>query len=246
VPSLVVSYLLKVAGTLPETAPARALSHIVSSQVSRHIVWDWNGTLLDDLHVVIEAVNRSIGLLGMDPIDEDAYRDHFTRPVRYFYDSLLGRVITDLEWERLNEGFHEHYYTLVPAARLAPDATEALRSAEESGWGQSLLSMSPQPYLEWVVAAVGIGDHFELIDGLSGPTGGTKAEHLEGHLATLALDPSATVVIGDTPDDASAARHVGAAVILYDGGSHHLPALEELGVPIAHTLIEAVELAGGL
>jgi phosphoglycolate phosphatase-like HAD superfamily hydrolase len=214
--------------------------------VSRHIVWDWNGTLLDDLHVVIEAVNRSMGLLGMDPIDEDAYRDHFTRPVRSFYDSLLGRVITDLEWDQLNQGFHDHYYTLVPAARLAPDATEALRAAEESGWGQSLLSMSPQPYLEWVVAAVGIGDHFELIDGLSRPTGGTKAEHLEAHLVTLALDPSRTVVIGDTPDDASAARHVGSAVILYDGGSHHLPVLEELGVPIAHTLIEAVELAGRL
>lgn len=187
-----------------------------------------------------------MGLLGIDPIDEDAYRDHFTRPVRSFYDSLLGRVITDIEWDRLNQGFHDHYYALVPAARLAPDAGAALRAVEERGWGQSLLSMSPQAYLEWVVAAVGIGDHFELIDGLSGPTGGTKAEHLEAHLATLALDPSRTVIIGDTPDDASAARHVGSAVILYDGGSHHLPALEELGAPIAHTLIEAVELAARL
>ncbi len=211
--------------------------------MSLHIVWDWNGTLLDDLHIVIEAVNRSVGLLGIDPIDEDAYRDHFTRPVRSFYDSLLGRMITDPEWDRLNQGFHDHYYTLVPAAQLAPDAIEALRAVEDSGWGQSLLSMSPQPYLEWVVAAVGIEEHFELIDGLSGVTGGTKAEHMEAHLATLGLDPSRTVVIGDTPDDAAAARHVGSAVILYDGGSHHLPALEDVGAPIAHTLLEAVELA---
>jgi len=214
--------------------------------VSRHIVWDWNGTLLDDLHVVIEAVNRSMGLLGIDPIDEDGYRDHFTRPVRSFYDSLLGRLVSDLEWDRLNQGFHDHYYTLVPAARLAPDATEALRVVEEGGWRQSLLSMSPQPYLEWMVAAIGIEDFFEVIDGLSGPTGGTKAEHLKAHLAKLAVDPSGAVVIGDTPDDASAARHVGAAVVLYDGGSHHLPALEEVGVPIAHTLLEAVDLAGRL
>lgn len=214
--------------------------------VSRHVVWDWNGTLLDDLQVVVEAVNRSMGVLGIEPIDEDGYRDHFTRPVRSFYDSLLGRMITDHEWDRLNQGFHDHYYTLVPAALLAPDAIEALRAVEERGWGQSLLSMSPQTYLVSVVAGTGIDHYFESIDGLSGVTGGTKAEHLEDHLSRLALDPSRTVVIGDTPDDAAAARHVGSAVVLYDGGSHHLPALDEVGAPIAHTLLEAVELAGRL
>jgi phosphoglycolate phosphatase-like HAD superfamily hydrolase len=211
--------------------------------MSRHIVWDWNGTLLDDLRVVIEAVNLSMGAFGFDPIDEKGYRDHFTRPVRAFYDSLLGRVIDDDEWDRLNQGFHDHYVTLVPTARLAPDAREALSSVEERGWSQSLLSMSPQDYLESVVQGAGIDGHFAAIDGLSGPTGGTKAEHLEEHLSRLGVGNEATVVIGDTPDDATAARHVGVSVILYDGGSHHLPTLEEVGAPIAHTLVEAVELA---
>ena len=50
--------------------------------LSKHIVWDWNGTLLDDLHVVIEAANVSLGLFDIEGIDEDGYRDHFTRPVR--------------------------------------------------------------------------------------------------------------------------------------------------------------------
>ena len=214
--------------------------------MSRHIVWDWNGTLLDDLHVVIEAVNLSMGALGLDPIDEHGYRDHFTRPVRAFYDSLFGRPIRDEEWELLNQGFHQHYYTLVPAAQLAPDAERALARAEERGWGQSLLSMSPQSYLEAVVAGTGIDHYFDSIDGLSGPTGGTKAQHLQDHVDGLGVDPALTVIIGDTPDDAAAARHVGASVILYDGGSHHLPALEEVGVPLAHTLLDAVELAGSV
>lgn len=214
--------------------------------MSRHIVWDWNGTLLDDLRIVIDAVNLSMGALGLDPIDEIAYRDHYTRPVRSFYDSLLGRLVTDDEWERLNQGFHDHYFVLVPAARLAPDAREALSSVERRGWGQSLLSMSPQSYLESVVESAGIAHHFEAIDGLSGPTGGTKTLHLEEHLSRMGVDAGVTVLVGDTPDDAAAARHVGASVILYDGDSHHLPALEEVGAPIAHTLVQAVELAGNL
>lgn len=212
--------------------------------MSRHIVWDWNGTLLDDLKIVIRAVNLSMEALGWEAIDEQAYRDHFTRPVRSFYDSLLGRIVTDDEWELLNEGFHDHYFTLVPTARLAPDAEQALALAEQKGWSQSLLSMSPQRSLTSVVDDAGISHHFTAIDGLSGATGGTKAAHLEEHLAGMALDPDIVVVIGDTPDDAAAAGHVGAAVILYDGGSHHLSALEKVGVPIAHTLLQAVELVG--
>lgn len=210
---------------------------------SRHIVWDWNGTLLDDLHVVIDAANFSLDQFGVGPIDEDDYRDHFTRPVRAFYDSLFGRSISDSEWTTLNDTFHDEYYIRVANADLTTDTLEALRATEDQGWGQSLLSMSPQSWLEGVVRSKGIWERFKLVDGLSGETGGLKARHMLEHLEALDIEPSRAVVVGDTPDDAAAARHVGAAVILYDGGSHHLPHLQGMGAPIAHTLSQAVEMA---
>jgi phosphoglycolate phosphatase-like HAD superfamily hydrolase len=208
-----------------------------------HIVWDWNGTLLDDLHVVIEAANVSLGRLGIGPIDEEDYRDHFTRPVRAFYDSLFGRPILDEEWEILNDTFHREYYARVGGASLTGDAHRALKVVEGRGWAQSLLSMSPQEWLDHVVDRFRLDSRFVGIRGLTGPTGGLKAEHLEEHLGDLGVEPERAVVIGDTPDDATAATQVGARVVLYHGGSHHLPTLEEVGAPIAHTLVEAVELA---
>ncbi|MDX1468112.1 MAG: HAD hydrolase-like protein [Acidimicrobiia bacterium] len=208
-----------------------------------HIVWDWNGTLLDDLTVVIEAANISLGRLGAPPIDEDTYRDHFTRPVRAFYDSLFGRPVTDEEWHALNNTFHVEYMARADQARLTHDAAEALAAADAKGWAQSLLSMSPQEWLEGIVDRKGVADRFVAVDGLRAETGGLKANHLDEHLSLLGLEPRATVVVGDTPDDAVAARHVGAHIILYDGGSHHLPTLEGMGAPIAHTLVQAVELA---
>lgn len=214
--------------------------------MSRHIVWDWNGTLLDDLHVVIEAVNASMSVFGIGPIDEDGYRDHFTRPVRAFYDSLFGRPVSDDEWESLNDTFHVEYFSRADEAGLTVDSLDALGRAESLGWGQSLLSMSPQEWLEHIVGLRGVTKRFRLVDGLRGPTGGLKASHLEEHVAALGVEASATVVIGDTPDDAIAARHVGTAVVLYDGGSHHLPMLEGMGAPIAHSLVQAVEIAASL
>lgn len=213
---------------------------------SKHVVWDWNGTLLDDLPVVVEAVNLSMARLGMPPIDEDGYRDHFTRPVRAFYDSIFARPVTDEEWEKLNDGFHTEYFARVSGAGLTVDTLDALDAAGELGWGQSLLSMSPQDWLERVVSSKGVAERFVLIDGLSGPTGGVKAQHMEEHVQALDIHPQRVVVIGDTPDDAVAARHVGAGVVLYDGGSHHLPHLEGMGAPVAHSLVEAVEIASSL
>lgn len=211
-----------------------------------HIVWDWNGTLFDDLSVVIEAANVSLARLGAPPIDEDSYRDHFTRPVRAFYDSLFSRPVTDEEWHALNDTFHVEYMARADKAELTVDAGSALNTADASGWTQSLLSMSPQDWLNGIVARKGIADRFVVVDGLTAQTGGLKADHLEEHLRLLGQDPGETVVVGDTPDDAVAARHVGAHVILYDGGSHHLPTLEGMGAPVAHTLVQAVELAARL
>lgn len=208
-----------------------------------HLVWDWNGTLLDDLPIVVEAVNRSIAAFGLGPITADDYRDHYTRPVRGFYDGLFGRVIADDEWLRLNTSFHDAYFELATYADLASGAREAMAILEEAGWSQSVLSMSPQDWLDGIVERLGLIESFEIVDGLSGPTGGLKAAHLEEHLAVLDVGGNETVVVGDTPDDVAAARHVGARAILFHGGSHHIEVLEAEGVPIAESILEAVELA---
>lgn len=208
-----------------------------------HIVWDWNGTLLDDLDVVIESLNKGIGTLGHPPIDADRYRDHFTRPVRSFYDSLLGRPISDREWSHLDAIFHEEYFMRVGSAPLAVDATDALDMAALLGCSQSLLSMSTHDRLVEVVASRGIAGRFAAIDGLTTATGGLKAPHLRRHLELLGVAPGRAVLIGDTPDDAHAAAAVGARVIAYDGGSHHRSTLDSLGVPVAPNLVEAVGIA---
>ena len=41
----------------------------------------------------------------------------------------------------------------------------------------------------------------------------------------------------------TAAGAVGTACVLYDGGSHHLDDLEDVGVPVAGSLVDAVEVA---
>jgi phosphoglycolate phosphatase-like HAD superfamily hydrolase len=205
-----------------------------------HIVWDWNGTLLDDLEIVVDAVNAGLAAVGWDRISVHDYRTHYTRPVRTFYERLAGRDVHDDEWRTIDRRFHDVYQDRTP--QLARDATDALRMHAETGRSQSLLSMYPHADLIPLVEALAIADHFERIDGLRGESGGVKAASLRAHLEGLSARGS-VVVIGDTPDDLFAASASGVGCVLYDGGSHHRADLESHGVPVASTLVEAVKLA---
>jgi phosphoglycolate phosphatase-like HAD superfamily hydrolase len=205
-----------------------------------HVVWDWNGTLLDDLPVVLASVNVGVGPYRSAPVTLDDYRSHYTRPVKRFYDSLLGREITQSEWVDLDRRFHAAYRAQLGEASLAPDAREVLERTAAVGLTQSLLSMYPHDDLIPLVTSAGIDHHFDRIDGLQGTAGDRKAGYLASHLSRLAADPADTLVVGDTPDDAHAAAEVGAECVLVDNGSHHRPTLEATGVRVASGLVEAI------
>jgi phosphoglycolate phosphatase-like HAD superfamily hydrolase len=209
----------------------------------RHVVWDWNGTLIDDLAVVVESVNASISRYGAGPIDADGYRDHYQRPVRRFYDVLLGRPVSDDEWREIDVFFHGTYREALHAVSLTADAVIAMSAVREAGATQSLLSMWWHQELILAVTRHGLSGYFVRIDGNTHDAGATKAEHLAGHIESLGLAPRRVVVIGDSLDDAVAAREVGVSCVMYDGGSHHRAQLEASGFPVADSLVLAVEVA---
>ncbi len=209
----------------------------------RHLVWDWNGTLLDDLEIVLEGVNAGLAAFGVPPIDGDRYRSLYTRPVRFFYERLLGGSMADDDWTRINELYFQTYLARAEEAALVPDARQALRRASRAGVDQSLLSMAPHDHLVPMVRRHRLTDFFSHVQGTMDDRGGVKAANLGEHLVALGLEGDEVVMIGDTPDDAAAAAAVGAAALLYDGGSHHRHDLEAVGVPVTATLTEAVEMA---
>ena len=209
----------------------------------RHVVWDWNGTLVDDHVAVVAAINDALASLHLGSIDSDIFRTHYTRPVQRFYEQVAGRPIAPGEWQTLDEAYHHSYSARVERLELASDAREALTATEAAGLTQSLLSMWRHQDLVALVERLGIGPFFLRVDGLRVPGGGGKTEHLEAHLAALEVEASAALLVGDTLDDLAAARAVGARCVLYDGGSHHRSALEATGVPVVDTLTAALAAA---
>ena len=213
----------------------------MGKQTGAHIVWDWNGTLFHDNDAIIGATNAAFAELGLEPITMEQYRALYCVPVPKFYERLLGRLPTDAEWELMDETFHRYYTEHRGRCALTEGAAELLAGWRSAGRSQSILSMYGHEDLVPLVRGFGIEAHFIRVDGRTGPSGGSKTEHMVRHVALLAdVDPGRTVVIGDAADDAVAALHVGARAVLYTGGSHSRASLEAVGVPVVDTLAEAV------
>ncbi|MEU9860329.1 HAD hydrolase-like protein [Streptomyces sp. NPDC047971] len=210
----------------------------------KHLVWDWNGTLLDDTDAVIGATNAAFAELGLEPITLARYRDLYTVPVPKFYERLMGRLPTDAEWELMDGVFHRHYWTRAEGCGLTIGAAELLAARQASGFTQSLLSLAPHAELVPLVRRHGIEERFVRVDGRVGASTEGKSAHMVRHLQALGgVDPVRIVVIGDAADDARAAAHVGARAVLYTGGSHSRASLEAVGVPVVDSLAEAVAVA---
>jgi phosphoglycolate phosphatase-like HAD superfamily hydrolase len=209
-------------------------------------VWDWNGTLLADVAVVVAATNAVFASVGGPQITVDEHRRGFRRPIADYYAEVLGRPVDPDEFTRFNKLFHDAYQAGLAGCQLTADAEAALRAWPDS---QSLLSMWFHDDLHATVAAHGLTDRFIRIDGVPRPLGGViahKAPYLAEHLAALQLDGPRVVLIGDTVDDAAAAAAVGAGCVLYSGGFTEPEQLRATGAPVAGSLVEAVRLATGL
>jgi phosphoglycolate phosphatase-like HAD superfamily hydrolase len=207
----------------------------------KHLVWDWNGTLLNDFPVIVAATNEAITSVGGLILSADEHRDRFRRPIIEFYSELAGRILTDDEFADLDRLFHQCYQRQLAGCPLTADAMDALAAWPGT---QSLLSMWFHTDLVPLVTSYKLVEKFRRVDGLRLKAGGdTKHPHLVEHLAAIEVPASEAVLIGDSVDDALAARRAGAGCVLYTGGFTSAEKLRETGAPLADSLVEAVELA---
>jgi phosphoglycolate phosphatase-like HAD superfamily hydrolase len=212
-----------------------------------HIVWDWNGTIFDDGGALIGATIETFATAGFPPVTVELYQRNFTQPISAFYERLAGRPLSDDEQVSLDRLWRATYERHRATTRLALDAVPALEAWASEGGTQSLLSMYTHDLLIPLVRASGIEPFFTRVDGRPDRCAHVnKAPYLRRHLRHLGLPADRIFMIGDSRDDVLAARECGVACAVYHSGPtalHERAHLDELGVPIAESLLDAVELA---
>ena len=212
-----------------------------------YIIWDWNGTLLDDTEAALATLNIMIAERGGTPIGMPFYLDNFAFPVRPFYDRIGIIAHDEDEWNAIAREYHETYLRQPKA--LNRGAFVALDMAKAAGCRQSILSALRQDLLDAQTKEYGIDGYFERICGSDNLDGASKLNRARELLAELSVPHSPFpvprfVLIGDAVHDKEVADAIGIPCVLCAVGSHAAWRLSAVA-PTGETLVDALKLALG-
>ena len=167
----------------------------------RNVIFDWSGTLVDDLPPVVEATNAVLARYGLDPMDRDTFRREFSLPFTAFYE----RILPGVPIEELELVFRPAMAASTAPVTLIPHARPFLDRCAQAGCRMFVLSSAPPEAVESQAADLGLSGFFETI--YAGVR--DKRQRIGGILEEHGLLPEETVMIGDMRHDVHAAQAAG-------------------------------------
>ncbi len=207
------------------------------------VLWDWNGTLLDDVQYAIGVRNAVFPRFGLPKIESvEAYHEQFTFPVRLYYERA---GVTEETFEAVANAWMDEYVAGCRTVPLFEDALFALDRFAQAGYAQVVLSASKLDTLREQLSCADILDRFDDVLGLSHIYATDKTEIAREWLFKQSAAPGDCVVLGDAVHDAIVADALGTGCVLIARGHMGREKLLKTGHPVCNTLREALGLVLG-
>jgi phosphoglycolate phosphatase len=197
----------------------------------RHLIWDWNGTLLDDLDLNIAVMNILLDRRRLPLLDRARYHALFDFPVRTYYGRLGFDPAID-SFERLSVEFISGYDARRLESPLHRDTRGILAAARAAGLGQSILSAYRHETLLEIVAHFGLAPLFDHITGLDNIHAHSKVALGHELVRRLDVPPGEILLVGDTLHDLEVARELGVNCALVAAGHHPAERLRAGNAPV--------------
>jgi phosphoglycolate phosphatase len=199
------------------------------------LIWDFNGTLLDDTAVCINCMNIMLEQRSLPALTIERYREIFTFPVKDYYQALGF----DFETEPFEIPAHQFIHLYRNGLKFAPlheGVTETLRLARDKRIRQVVLSAMEQDFLVWTLESKAILSYFDKVAGIDNHLGNGKSELAAALLAGLGIPKDRVCLVGDTVHDYEVAVDTGIPCILIANGHQSYRRLKKLGCPVVKNL----------
>ena len=208
----------------------------------KHILWDWNGTLLNDSWLCVEVLNGLLKERNKPLLTLVKYRSSFDFPVIEFYKYL--QFETDPKnFELISHKFINQYEERwLKECKLHTKAVDTLLKITDIGISQSILSAAHFSALEKGLSHFKIKTFFDSIIGTNNIYAEGKIENAKKWMAGSKLKPKEILLIGDTLHDYEVAKAIGANCALIPNGHCSLEKLRQSNAEVVQNAHEILNL----
>jgi len=220
---------------------------VISSRVLKpyqHIIWDWNGTLLDDAPICVQVLNQVLAKYGKPATTLAKYRAAFGFPVEDYY-RQLGFDFSVESYEAVADDYISLYHRRQFDCHLHDGVPDVLDRCQREGLSQSILSAYQHDLLTEVVSHFGLSAFFVRLAGRKDHFAAGKAAEGQRLIQDLGLKPSQVLLVGDTLHDHQVAQALGIDCLLIGAGHQDPSRLQACGSPLLGSIRQVPAFLAG-
>jgi phosphoglycolate phosphatase len=204
-------------------------------KIGEMIIWDWNGTLLNDIDICIESINRILDKRGRNRITKESYLEFFRFPVIDFY-THLGFDFKKENFDALSDEYIKHYLSIESQSSIQDGAIDLLNYFKDHHIHQVVLSAMEQDTLDRSIRKLHIHQYFHEIIGTGNFYGHGKMELARQFVERSSVFPGRITMLGDTLHDHEVAETLGCHCILIASGHQPYEKLLKTGAQVEKNL----------
>jgi phosphoglycolate phosphatase len=201
-----------------------------------HILWDFNGTILNDVEAGIKSINVLLSRRNMKIIDSvNSYRKIFCFPVIKYYKNL-GLNLEKEPFEELAAEWLEQYLHFSANTGLYDGVTDVMSYIKSLQIPQIILSATEKKMLTGQLSSLGVSGYFDEILGLDNIHAYSKVDIAKEWMKRI--HPQKAVLFGDTVHDFEVAAEIGIECVLIANGHQSKETLKVYNTPVYDNIKE--------
>lgn len=205
------------------------------------IIWDWNGTLLNDIEICIDSINVLLTNRNHKPLTGDRYKDIFTFPVKEYY-IKAGFDFMHEPFDKIAIEFIDIYHEKLKDAVIFPEVIPVLKAFNKNNYKQLMVSAMEHKSLIKSVKEKSIYEYFDKISGIENYYAVSKVDNARKLVTELNLDLTKTCLIGDTIHDYEVAKDLGIYCLLIANGHQSFKRLKQSGCIVIEKLTDVLNV----
>lgn len=183
----------------------------------KHIIWDWNGTLLNDVHLCVDIINGILSKRNLNSLSLDMYREIFTFPIKNYY-IKAGFDFSQYSFEEVGKEWMNEYEKRRMECPLHSGVKEILLLIKEKNIEQSILSAYPHNTLIEIISHFNLNNFFSYIVGQDNIYATSKVDLGKELLKKIGYRENKVLLVGDTEHDYEVAQKIGIDCVLIADG----------------------------